>query len=204
MSMAEVLNYPARPDYLEQLQHADTEIDNLRAAFSWSLETADTETALRLASSLFPVWQDRGRNGEGLAWLEAALGPETASPPVDSRVACTRDCRQGHSGCVDCYGQRALMSPRQPLRSRARPATRSLDPGADRPRHQHLLRRSAGAARALSKRPNSRRGWMTHGSGVRSMSRRRAPRSGQAIPTPPSKRPRRHSKWLRKSGTTLR
>ena len=39
LAMAEVLNYPARSDYLEQLQHADTEIDNLRAAFGWSLET---------------------------------------------------------------------------------------------------------------------------------------------------------------------
>ena len=40
---------------------------------------------MRLASSLFPLWQDGGRNGEGLAWLEAALGQEATSP-VDPAV----------------------------------------------------------------------------------------------------------------------
>ena len=85
-SIAAALNLPAHPSYREHLQRADDDIDNLRAAFGWSLEAGDTENALRLASSLFPIWQDRGRNGEGLAWLEAALGPETANPPVDPAV----------------------------------------------------------------------------------------------------------------------
>ncbi|OBB03546.1 transcriptional regulator [Mycobacteriaceae bacterium 1482268.1] len=73
MAVADVLNSPARPDYLEHLERIDNDIDNLRAAFAWSLEAGDAESALQLASSLFPVWQDGGRNGEGLAWLEAAL-----------------------------------------------------------------------------------------------------------------------------------
>ncbi len=54
-AVAAVLDFPARPDYRDHLQRADTDIDNLRAAFGWSLETADTEAALRLASSLFPA-----------------------------------------------------------------------------------------------------------------------------------------------------
>ena len=74
------------PDYREHLQRIDGEIDNLRAAFGWSLETGDTEAALRLASALFPVWQDGGRNGEGLAWLEAALGAEASTSSVDPAV----------------------------------------------------------------------------------------------------------------------
>ena len=37
---------------------------------------------MRLASALFPVWQDGGRNGEGLAWLESALGREASTSPV--------------------------------------------------------------------------------------------------------------------------
>ena len=86
MVVADVLNYPGRPGYRERLERTDVEIDNLRSAFGWSLENGETETALRLASTLFPVWQDRGRNGEGLAWLEAALGSETANPPVDPAV----------------------------------------------------------------------------------------------------------------------
>jgi hypothetical protein len=86
LAIADVLNIPARSDYLERLEQVDTEIDNLRAAFSWSLETGDTETALRLASSLFSLWQDGGRNGEGLAWLEAALAQQATTSPVDPAV----------------------------------------------------------------------------------------------------------------------
>lgn len=44
------------------------------------------ESALRLASSLFPLWQDGGRNGEGLAWLELALGQGVTASPVDRAV----------------------------------------------------------------------------------------------------------------------
>jgi predicted ATPase/DNA-binding CsgD family transcriptional regulator len=73
MAVAAVLDDRGRPDYLEQLHRIDSDMDNLRAAFSWSLEAGDTDVALRLASSLFPVWQDGGRNGEGLAWMRAAL-----------------------------------------------------------------------------------------------------------------------------------
>jgi predicted ATPase/class 3 adenylate cyclase/DNA-binding CsgD family transcriptional regulator len=83
MSVADVLNFPARPDYREHLHRIDVDIDNLRAAFRWSLEVHDTETALRLASSLFPVWQDGGRNGEGLAWMKAALQQLDTASPVD-------------------------------------------------------------------------------------------------------------------------
>ena len=65
MVVADLLDDRGRPDYLEHLNRIASEMDNLRAAFSWSLETGDTDVALRLASSLFPVWQDGGRNGEG-------------------------------------------------------------------------------------------------------------------------------------------
>ncbi len=71
MAVAAVLDDRGRPDYLEQLHRIDSEMDNLRAAFSWSLEAGDTEVALRMASSLFPVWQDGGRNGEGLGMDES-------------------------------------------------------------------------------------------------------------------------------------
>ena len=82
MSVAAVLDTPSRPDYRDHLQRIDGDIDNLRAAFRWSLETGDTEAALRLASALFPVWQDGGRNGEGLTWLDSALGPEASTSSV--------------------------------------------------------------------------------------------------------------------------
>src|ERR1700758_2458398 len=48
-------------------------MDNLRAAFVWSLENSDIELALALTSSLQPLWFTRGRIREGSAWLDAAL-----------------------------------------------------------------------------------------------------------------------------------
>jgi predicted ATPase/DNA-binding CsgD family transcriptional regulator len=83
LTVAAALNDPGRPDYREQLRRAETEIDNLRSAFTWCLETGEAEYALRLASSLFPIWQDGGRNGEGLAWLKAALERESSTSPAD-------------------------------------------------------------------------------------------------------------------------
>jgi predicted ATPase/class 3 adenylate cyclase/DNA-binding NarL/FixJ family response regulator len=55
---------------------ADVEIDNLRAAFAWSRENSEVETALRLVSSLYPLWERRGRIREGLAGFDAVLTDE--------------------------------------------------------------------------------------------------------------------------------
>ncbi len=55
------------------IEQAETEIDNLRAAFGWSRENSDIELALALASSLQPLWQARGRLREGLTWFDTAL-----------------------------------------------------------------------------------------------------------------------------------
>jgi DNA-binding CsgD family transcriptional regulator len=60
-------------DYEQRIEQAETEIDNLRAAFGWSREQSDVELALTLASSLQPLWQARRRVREGLAWFDAAL-----------------------------------------------------------------------------------------------------------------------------------
>lgn len=57
----------------QQLDRAEQEIDNLRGAFGWSLENADAEWALAMASSLHPLWLSRGRLREGLAWLDVAF-----------------------------------------------------------------------------------------------------------------------------------
>jgi hypothetical protein len=48
-------------------------MDNLRAAFVWSLESGDVGRSLQLATSLQPLWFTRGRIREGLAWFDAAL-----------------------------------------------------------------------------------------------------------------------------------
>jgi DNA-binding CsgD family transcriptional regulator len=77
-AMAAVLDAPAGSNYEQCIEQAETEIDNLRAAFAWSRENSDVELALTLASSLQPLWQARGRLREGLAWFDAALTDDNA------------------------------------------------------------------------------------------------------------------------------
>ena len=79
-AMAALLDTPARVDHVRRLEQADTEIDNLRAAFAWSRKNSDTELALQLASSLQPQWLTRGRTREGLTWFDAALTDQNAHP----------------------------------------------------------------------------------------------------------------------------
>jgi hypothetical protein len=72
-SMAVRLDAPAGGDYEQRVEQAESEIDNLRAAFLWSRENADIEPALTLASSLQPLWIARSHIREGLTWFDAAL-----------------------------------------------------------------------------------------------------------------------------------
>ena len=57
---------------------AEGEIDNLRAAHTWSLETAkqEFEKALRLVSSLYRFWVVHGRMREGIAGFEFVFNDE--------------------------------------------------------------------------------------------------------------------------------
>ena len=122
---------PATSSVLEQ---AETEIDNLRAAFAWSRENSDIELALALASSLQPLWLARGRIREGLAWFDAALADLNAhqaevAPAVRARAladkavldASVRRRRQHGSGRT------------KPWRSRAKSTTRPCWPGRSPP-----------------------------------------------------------------------
>src|ERR1700688_2896527 len=78
---AAVLDAPADRDYEQRIEQAETEIDNLRAAFGWSRENSDVELALTLASSLQPLWQARGRLREGLTWFDTPLADLDAQHP---------------------------------------------------------------------------------------------------------------------------
>jgi predicted ATPase/class 3 adenylate cyclase/DNA-binding CsgD family transcriptional regulator len=72
-SMAALLDAPARTDYGQRLEQAEIEMDNLRNALGWNLETSDTQRALSLASSLQPLWLTRGRILEGRAWFDTVV-----------------------------------------------------------------------------------------------------------------------------------
>ena len=80
-SMAIRLDAPARDDYEQLIEHAEMNIDNLRAAFTWSYENDDIAKTLEMASSLQPLWLARGRLVEGLAWLDAALTDRDGNQP---------------------------------------------------------------------------------------------------------------------------
>ncbi|MDT5411208.1 MAG: hypothetical protein QOG14_3428 [Mycobacterium sp.] len=74
-AMAAQLDAPPDDSYERRITRADNEIDNLRAAFTWSRENSDIELATQLASSLQPLWVARGIR-EGLAWFDAVLSAE--------------------------------------------------------------------------------------------------------------------------------
>jgi predicted ATPase len=62
------------PHDREWLQRLEAEIDNFRAALTWSLlEPTELDAGLRLAASLVRFWFLDGGTGEGSEWLEALL-----------------------------------------------------------------------------------------------------------------------------------
>jgi predicted ATPase/class 3 adenylate cyclase/DNA-binding CsgD family transcriptional regulator len=92
-AMAARLDAPADRRYQERFEWAEAEIDNLRAAFTWSRERADHALALALASSLQPLWWNTGRVQEGANWLSAALAddaPQSAGASA-ARVRASAD-----------------------------------------------------------------------------------------------------------------
>jgi predicted ATPase/class 3 adenylate cyclase/DNA-binding CsgD family transcriptional regulator len=72
-AMAASLGDPANSGPRVSVRQADKEIDNLRAAFTWSREGSRIDLALSLASSLRALWITGGRLREGLVWLDTAL-----------------------------------------------------------------------------------------------------------------------------------
>lgn len=77
-SMAAELDFPGETSLEILLDRAETDIDNLRAAFGWSREKYDTDRALELVTSLQPYWLTRGRLKEGSDWLDLALADAEA------------------------------------------------------------------------------------------------------------------------------
>ena len=68
---------PASAEWLDRL--ADLEIDNVRAAIGWAVETDNADLGVRLATAFSrPMWE-RGHQREGRAWLESALDLPTAA-----------------------------------------------------------------------------------------------------------------------------
>jgi predicted ATPase/class 3 adenylate cyclase/DNA-binding CsgD family transcriptional regulator len=94
-AMALRLDAPARTSKEHLIEQADLEVDNMRAAFIWSLENEQSTAALELATSLQPLWVARGRVSEGAAWLDAGRaglhdsGTDVA-PPIRAKALADR------------------------------------------------------------------------------------------------------------------
>ena len=89
MAMVSQLSAPVQAGHDQRVAQAETEMDNLRGAFEWSLENHDTEHALALASSLHVLWWTRGRVQQGRSWFKAALPdhrPIDVGPAVYARA----------------------------------------------------------------------------------------------------------------------
>ena len=119
-AIAAVLDAPAGSDYEQRIEQAETEIDNLRAAFGWSRGHSDVELALALASSLQPLWFTRGRIREGLAWFDTALTDLDAQHPgvavaVRARALADRAVLATWAGATDSpdQAQQALAIARE-------------------------------------------------------------------------------------------
>ncbi|HTZ14048.1 MAG TPA: LuxR C-terminal-related transcriptional regulator, partial [Mycobacterium sp.] len=109
-AMAAALDAPAGSDYEQRVEHAEIDIDNLRAAFNWSRENSDIALALALASSLYPLWRARGRPREGLAWFNAALADldaqhQEVAAAVCARAFADRALFAAHMGAADTLDQ---------------------------------------------------------------------------------------------------
>jgi predicted ATPase/DNA-binding CsgD family transcriptional regulator len=77
------------------------EIANLRAAFAWSRESSDLESALRLVSSLHEFWLRSGNFREALAAFDEILTnrrPETIAPSVWIRAIADQCMIAGWTG----------------------------------------------------------------------------------------------------------
>ncbi len=80
--LAELVDQPSSAGHRQHVERADIEIDNLRAAFTWSCDTGDGDGALRLACALQRLWWTSGRVQEALSWINAVL-PDPSQPPAD-------------------------------------------------------------------------------------------------------------------------
>lgn len=63
-------------DQVSWLDRLDKDVDNIRAALEWSMESRVWD-ALRVASALLWFWHIRSRKSEGIEWVERALAAPT-------------------------------------------------------------------------------------------------------------------------------
>ncbi len=104
-SMAALLDAPATSGHEQRISQVLNEMDNLRAAYTWSRENAETSKALEFATFLQSVWLVQGRIREGLAWLDTALADDakahSAQPAARVRALADKALLDSWYGSLD-------------------------------------------------------------------------------------------------------
>lgn len=114
-ALAARLDAPASAGHERRVDQAETEIDNLRAAFAWSRDVGRADLAVQLAVGLLPLWVTRQRMQEGLDWLDAALEDGATDEESEARVRASvaRAALLSFTGLVvDVDAERVLLSAR--------------------------------------------------------------------------------------------
>lgn len=94
------------------LDWLEDEYGNLRAALSWSLESGDIESGLRIAIAIYEFWTIRDYAEEALAWIEQLLAraDEKLSPLVRANALAYATFLAGFCGnstAQAAYGRKA-------------------------------------------------------------------------------------------------
>ncbi|HZG68230.1 MAG TPA: tetratricopeptide repeat protein [Herpetosiphonaceae bacterium] len=98
-------------DWIERVER---DLDNIRAALNWALQTGTSDLALRLACGLWQFWLQRGYWGEGRRWLEAGLAKGKENLPPDLVV--TASYQIGGLACRQRDYTRAIEASEESLR----------------------------------------------------------------------------------------
>ena len=109
-ALAAELDTPTRDDFRRRAARVEADIDNVRAAFAFCCEQDDAAAALRLASSLQPLWHGRGLFREGLAWFVSVLdgdsfNPDAMNPAMYARAMADRAVLDSVTAATDSMEQ---------------------------------------------------------------------------------------------------
>jgi non-specific serine/threonine protein kinase len=107
------------------------DMDNLRAAWHWSLSQADHESGLRLAVGLFPYFYSQGYLREGREWLAALLdrAPVGVTSQVHAAALSAASKLAAHHGDDDAAARYAAAFDALPAWVRSPAATADVHSG---------------------------------------------------------------------------
>ena len=155
------------PDRRHWLTRLDAEVNNIRAALRWTLDSGEGTLALALAAALPEYWLARGSPREGMAWLEladTAVG-EQAPPAIRAKALLARASLHGPAKDVEGADAAARRAPAKQAAFDAATLYRTL--GDDGGTAAALI--AAGHHRAPLRRGRKRRRARTRGTRARAL-----------------------------------